>query len=70
MPGKKAKTEAVEAGTVGCSVRLPYQMLAAIDELAHIERRTRGNVVRLLVEEALAGGTHRHTSPQRTIDSS
>ena len=35
------------------SVRLPADLLAQIDELAAKERRTRGNMVRILLEDAL-----------------
>ena len=40
-------------GSVGVSVRLPASLLAEIDRLAEEERRTRGNVIRLLLEDAL-----------------
>jgi hypothetical protein len=40
-------------GTTGVSVRLPNEMLAQVDRLANDERRTRGNAIRLLLEEAL-----------------
>ncbi len=49
----KKKQDAAESGTTGVSVRLPTNMLQAIDELALTERRTRGNVIRLLLEDAL-----------------
>lgn len=42
-----------EEGSVGVSVRLPATLLAEIDRLAEQERRTRGNVIRLLLEDAL-----------------
>jgi len=42
-----------EAGSVGVSVRLPAALLADIDRIAEQERRTRGNVIRLLLEDAL-----------------
>ncbi len=35
------------------SFRLPAALLAQIDRLANDERRTRGNAIRLLLEEAL-----------------
>jgi len=38
---------------VGVSVRLPVTLLQEIDRLAEQERRTRGNVIRLLLEDAL-----------------
>jgi metal-responsive CopG/Arc/MetJ family transcriptional regulator len=47
------KTKGEEPGTTGVSVRLPNDMLASIDRLANDERRTRGNAIRLLLEEAL-----------------
>lgn len=56
---KTTKAPDQEAGrasggsTTGVSVRLPGEMLAQIDRLANDERRTRGNAIRLLLEEAL-----------------
>ena len=47
-----AKTKE-EPESLGVSVRLPATLLAEIDRLAEVERRTRGNVIRLLLEEAL-----------------
>jgi len=47
------KTKSEEAGTTGVSVRLPNEMLEQVDKLANDERRTRGNAIRLLLEEAL-----------------
>ena len=38
---------------MGVSVRLPTALLADIDRIAEQERRTRGNVIRLLLEDAL-----------------
>ena len=38
---------------MGVSVRLPATLLAEIDRLAQQERRTRGNLVRILLEDAL-----------------
>lgn len=40
-------------GSVSVSVRLPEELLTEIDSLATEERRTRGNMVRLLLEDAL-----------------
>lgn len=42
-----------EPESVGVSVRLPLALLEEIDQLAEDERRTRGNVIRLLLEDAL-----------------
>jgi metal-responsive CopG/Arc/MetJ family transcriptional regulator len=42
-----------EPESVGVSVRLPADLLEEIDRLAEEERRTRGNVIRLLLEDAL-----------------
>lgn len=42
-----------EPESVGVSVRLPVALLEEIDRLAGEERRTRGNVIRLLLEDAL-----------------
>jgi metal-responsive CopG/Arc/MetJ family transcriptional regulator len=39
--------------SVSVSVRLPSSLLAQIDGLAEQERRTRGNAIRLLLEDAL-----------------
>ena len=49
---KKAEKQE-ESGSVGVSVRLPVALLADIDRLAEQERRTRGNMVRILLEDAL-----------------
>ena len=42
-----------ESESVGVSFRLPASLLAQVDGLADEERRTRGNAIRLLLEEAL-----------------
>jgi metal-responsive CopG/Arc/MetJ family transcriptional regulator len=47
------KQEARDPESVGVSVRLPATLLAEIDSLAVEERRTRGNLMRLLLEDAL-----------------
>ena len=47
------KQEAKDPESVGVSVRLPATLLANIDRLAVEERRTRGNLIRLLLEDAL-----------------
>ena len=47
------KPEVKESESVGVSVRLPATLLAEIDRLAEQERRTRGNLIRLLLEDAL-----------------
>jgi metal-responsive CopG/Arc/MetJ family transcriptional regulator len=49
----KIKQPALESESIGVSVRLPSLLLAQIDSLAERERRTRGNVIRLLLEDAL-----------------
>jgi metal-responsive CopG/Arc/MetJ family transcriptional regulator len=49
---KKPKKEQ-DSGSVGVSVRLPMALLADIDRLAEQERRTRGNMLRILLEDAL-----------------
>ncbi len=49
----KKREKEQEAGSVGVSVRLPTALLADIDRIAEQERRTRGNVIRLLLEDAL-----------------
>jgi hypothetical protein len=43
----------LQSESVGVSFRLPTALLAQIDKLANDERRTRGNLLRLLLEEAL-----------------
>jgi metal-responsive CopG/Arc/MetJ family transcriptional regulator len=40
-------------GLVGVSIRLPQSLLAEIDRMASEARRTRSNMLRLLVEDAL-----------------
>jgi metal-responsive CopG/Arc/MetJ family transcriptional regulator len=42
-----------EPESQGVSVRLPSHLLKQIDSLAEQERRTRGNMIRLLLEDAL-----------------
>ena len=42
-----------EKGSVGVSVRLPGEMVAQIDRMAEGERRSRGNMIRILLEDAL-----------------
>ena len=42
-----------EPESVGVSVRLPATLLAEIDRLAEQERRTRGNVIRIALEDWL-----------------
>lgn len=51
MAKKPQKEQEVES--VGVSVRLSATLLADIDRVAEQERRTRGNVIRLLLEDAL-----------------
>jgi metal-responsive CopG/Arc/MetJ family transcriptional regulator len=51
MAKKPEKEEA--SGSVGVSVRLPESLLIQIDRLAEQERRTRGNMIRILLEDAL-----------------
>jgi metal-responsive CopG/Arc/MetJ family transcriptional regulator len=40
-------------GSVGVSVRLPEELLNEIDVLAEQERRTRGDMLSILLEDAL-----------------
>lgn len=49
------KPEAKDPESVGVSVRLPATLLAEIDSLAEQERRTRGNVIRIALEDWLDG---------------
>lgn len=51
MAKKTQSPETTE--TTGLSVRVPVQLLARIDALTAMEKRTRGNMVRVLLEEAL-----------------
>ena len=50
---KKTQSEPEATETTGLSVRVPVQLLARIDALTAAEKRTRGNMVRVLLEEAL-----------------
>jgi metal-responsive CopG/Arc/MetJ family transcriptional regulator len=47
------KPEAQEPESVGVSVRLPATLLSELDQIANEERRTRGNVIRIALEEWL-----------------
>jgi len=51
----KTKTQQPEQerGTTSVSVRLPDELLQQIDTLARTSRRTRGQVMRLLLEAGL-----------------
>jgi hypothetical protein len=51
MAKKRDRDE--ESGSVGISVRLPAALLTEIDKIADAERRTRGNVMRILLEDAI-----------------
>jgi len=51
--GKLMKKPKDEVGTTGVSVRLPDDLLARIDTIAEDETRTRGNVIRMLLELGL-----------------
>jgi hypothetical protein len=53
-PGAKSEPDPGGA-SVGVSVRLPAELLDRIDRLAEIERRTRGNVIRIALEDWLDG---------------
>ena len=53
MTAEKKKAQKEVGPGVGVSVRLPAEMLKEIDRLADQERRTRGNMVRILLEDAL-----------------
>jgi metal-responsive CopG/Arc/MetJ family transcriptional regulator len=50
---KKTQSEPETTETTGLSVRVPVHLLARIDALTSAEKRTRGNMVRVLLEEAL-----------------
>lgn len=43
-----------EDGSIGTSIRLPKELRARLGQIAAEERRTFGNVVRILLEDALA----------------
>jgi len=38
---------------MGTSIRLPRELLEKLDALAAVERRSRGNMIRVLLEDAL-----------------
>ena len=40
-------------GSASVSIRLPKEMLDQIDRMAEEERRSRGNMIRYLLEDAL-----------------
>jgi metal-responsive CopG/Arc/MetJ family transcriptional regulator len=40
---------------IGLSIRLPQSLLAKIDALAEQERRSRGNLIRVLLERVMSG---------------
>jgi len=50
----KSKKDARAAPDPAVKVRLPEEMLRALDRLAHEERITRSEVIRRLVKQALA----------------
>jgi predicted transcriptional regulator len=50
---KSKKQPEQERGTTSVSVRLPDELLRQIDGLARTSRRTRGQVMRLLLEAGL-----------------
>ena len=51
-PKKKSAKSDVNQST---SVRLPEELLTRIDEMAAADSRTRGNLIRLLLEQAMEG---------------
>ena len=51
---KKAEQEESK-GSIGVSVRLPEHLVREIDRLADQDRRSRGSMIRLLLEDALTG---------------
>ena len=48
-----AKPKASERGTSSVSVRLPDELIERIDSRANEEHRSRGNLIRMLLEEAM-----------------
>ncbi len=48
---KKAKEE---RGTSNVSVRLPDELISKLDTRANEEHRSRGNLIRMLLEEAMS----------------
>jgi metal-responsive CopG/Arc/MetJ family transcriptional regulator len=48
---KKAKKE--DRGTSNVSVRLPDELISKLDTRANEEHRSRGNLIRMLLEEAM-----------------
>jgi predicted transcriptional regulator len=53
MKKPKESLETQDESSVGVSVRLPAALLAKIDGLADQERRTRGNMIRIALEDWL-----------------
>jgi len=49
-----AKPKASERGTSSVSVRLPDELIERIDSRANEEHRSRGNLIRMLLEEAIS----------------
>ena len=47
------KTEPDDRGTSSVSVRLPDKLIAQIDSRAKEEHRSRGNLIRMLLEETM-----------------
>jgi metal-responsive CopG/Arc/MetJ family transcriptional regulator len=47
------KTERDDRGTSSVSVRLPDKLIAQIDSRAKEEHRSRGNLIRMLLEETM-----------------
>lgn len=50
---KKAKPE--DRGTSNVSVRLPDELIERLDARAKSESRSRGNLIKLLLEKAMEG---------------
>ena len=49
-----AKPKASERGTSSVSVRLPDELIDRIDSRANEEHRSRGNLIRMLLEQAMS----------------
>ena len=54
-----AKPKASERGTSSVSVRLPDELIDRIDSRANEEHRSRGNLIRMLLEEAMTQNEER-----------
>ncbi len=52
------KREVIESESVGVSVRLPRLLVEWLDKRATEEHRTRGNLIRMLLDKAMETSKH------------